>query len=441
MTDFLFVYEHVNREIENDVLIMHELEKRGYSCELISFYGPDYVKRRLLRKKAKVVIVPWLRFDEDLRRFISLANKPNRIVNIQCEQVSSEMSAPGMAIFSEACKNAYHFCWGNNRRETLLKDGIRDDKISVVGAVQLDYGKDLLREYYYSRESIAEEFHLDKSKKWVLFISSFSYSGYSEAAVEAECRVYGEQFRTFYQINIESQKEVLNWLCQLCREEDIELIYRPHPSEAKTNNLTKLETSISGFHVIDNYSVKQWANVCDYTSLWFSTSNAELFSLGIDYKVLRPYKIPMEFDVGTFSQDEFLSSYEEFKNSIKIKNKNETIASFRTKVFDDYYSFNNEIYAYRTVAIHLIEVLNSKPGIDFIIGKKTSKVDKNTFIKDIIRSWFYKFDKRFPSVNIIDIFPFFSNDTKNLMKTRSINYRNKNEAIQRMKRYLIRHDS
>ncbi len=444
MIDFLFVYEHVNREIENETLIMHKLKKMGYTCELISFYGPDYVKWRILKKKAKVVIVPWLRFDEDLIHFLVLANKPYKIVNIQCEQVSSEMSAPGMAIFSSECKKAYQFCWGKDRLNTLIKDGVKANKTHIVGAVQLDYGKPLFADYYYKRNKVANEFNLNTNKKWLLFISSFSYSGYSEEAVNASCQTYGEQFRTFYDINIKSQKSILDWLTRLCKaRDDIEIIYRPHPSEAKTGDLNQVESEIDNFHIIDMYSVKQWAKVCDYTTLWFSTSNAELYSLGVDYKVLRPYEIPKNYDVNTFSDIEFISSYEDFYDSIYSENKNimnkNNISEFRNRAFEDFYSYSDDVYAYRTIANSLVKVLKSRGKNKFCVQKKALKEDRIAFIKDIVKSLIYLFDKKFEKFNIIDRLPFCA-DTKYLLKTRSVNYKNKSLTQKRMEKYLTAHD-
>ena len=60
MIDFLICYEHVNREVENDALIKYELERRGYTCEIIPFSGPGFA--RFCREKARVVVTPWLRY-------------------------------------------------------------------------------------------------------------------------------------------------------------------------------------------------------------------------------------------------------------------------------------------------------------------------------------------------------------------------------------------
>ena len=42
--DFLFLYEHIVRELENDCLIMAELERRGYSCELFQLMDRKMLK-------------------------------------------------------------------------------------------------------------------------------------------------------------------------------------------------------------------------------------------------------------------------------------------------------------------------------------------------------------------------------------------------------------
>ena len=84
--DFLICYEHIVREIENDTLIKQELEKRGYSCKIIHFNDMDSCLH-MGKDKAKVVVTPWLRYDTNVARYLPIAQKPYKLVNLQWEQV------------------------------------------------------------------------------------------------------------------------------------------------------------------------------------------------------------------------------------------------------------------------------------------------------------------------------------------------------------------
>lgn len=442
MVDFLFVYEHVNREIENNILIMEELKRRGYKCRLISFFGPDYVSWRLLKRKAKVVIVPWLRYDEDLRRFISLAARPYRIVNSQCEQVTNEFGRPGMDIVSKLSKNAYYFCWGNKRREELIENGIRDTNIRVVGAVQQDYGRKRMNRYYKGKNKIASLTGLNPNKKWILFISSFSGVCWSSDAVERASRVYGDGYCEFHKLEVESQKNIIEWLKKLCVDDGLEIIYRPHPSETNSNLLCKTNDEYSNFHIINDYSVKQWATICESVNLWISTSNAELYSMGIRYNVLRPCSIPGSFDMPTFIGDEFITDYTSFDeivyNGKTNKDYIEKVDNYREKTFLDYYSYDKNKSAYKRNADALEEIY--KAGKTDLDTKGIGGLPKYSlfFFKDIIKSILIKIDVVFPKIHIIEKIP-FSDDTKNLLRTRSYNYKAKDDSSDRMKKYLLKH--
>ena len=79
MIDFLICYEHVNREVENDALIKYELDApQADTCEIIPFSGPGFA--RFCREKARVVVTPWLRYDENVFHYLQMAGKPSKLV-------------------------------------------------------------------------------------------------------------------------------------------------------------------------------------------------------------------------------------------------------------------------------------------------------------------------------------------------------------------------
>lgn len=440
-TDFLFVYEHINREIENDVLIMHELEQRGYTCELVSFYGPDYVKRRLLGKKASVVVAPWMRFDEDFARFAGLAMRPYKIVNFQCEQVTSDMSASATAVNSNYAKKVFHFCWGKARQDELMAQGIEKRLLPVVGAVQMDYGRKRFDAYFYSKEYLANQFSLDKRKGWCLFISSFSIVSWSSQAVASASKTYGGWMKRFFDLSVKSQKTILDWVERFCLEhKEMEFIYRPHPSETSIDRLKKMVNKLPNFHIISDYSVKQWGKVCENVNLWISTSNAELHALGVGYHILRPIKIPLKFEMHSYIGEETIDDYHGFeKANINVVGEQEMSASIvkRDKQIRRFYSFDPELPAYVRVANELERILYLHyKGVK--IDKQLERRGRRELLKDIVKSAIFVFDAKFPQIKIIHRLP-LKEDTKKLLFTRSKNYAGKEEMRMRMDDYLARY--
>lgn len=422
MKDFLFIYEHVNREIENDILVIYELEKRGYKCKLISFFGPDYVLRRLFNIKSKVVITPWLRYDANLYDFMKLADKNHKIVNLQYEQVETLYIENGK-LMELACRQAYHFCWGLRRQKLLNKKGIDISLLPVVGALQQDFARKRFDKYYKSKKVIAKEFNYDINKKWVLFISSFSTVSWSSQAIREYGKEHSIDYNEIIELEKKSQKVIVEWICKFMNEKkDIEFIYRPHPSETNNSLLVEMKKKFSNFHINTFYSVKQWGKVCEKTCLWMSTSNAELFSMKIPYIVLRPIEIPINYDIVSFIGDRTVRTYEEFKDIIEggeyLINEEKKV---RKELIEENYSFEDEP-AYVRYADELENILYS-PNSNLNVNRNEKRKSKINFAKDCIKSVIYCIDIIIPQIKVIERLP-LSDDSKNLLRTRSFNYRN-----------------
>lgn len=366
MLDFLICYEHTTREVENDALIEYELAKRGYTCKIIPFNGPGYF-RHSIYNKAKVVVTPWLRYDENVFHYLKMATKPYKLINLQWEQVYSQDDIKsGMVTTSGQAKNAYHLCWGVNSKERLISDGVDEKNLFITGAIQLDYGRPAFAAYYLDRESIASEYHLDLSKRWLLFISSFAYVNYGDEAIKKLEKQFNYSLDEQIKLHKESQSIVLDWIEQLLQRVDCEFIYRPHPSENVDDRLKNMEADYPHFHVISRRSVKQWAKVSDNVNLWISTSNAEVLAMGIDYAIVRPIPIPDELEVESMREESFISDYDAFFHyNTSVSNGVNTLSSERMRKLSRYYSYDAAIPSYVRVADCLEHILNSTYGADY----------------------------------------------------------------------------
>ena len=350
MMDFLICYEHIVREAENDTLIEYELRKRGYTCEIMHFNGPGFFCHSF-KDKAKVVVTPWLRYDENAFHYLKMAKKPYKIVNLQWEQVYSQYGLEsGLVSTSNQAGKAIHLCWGDNSRERLIAERVDEKNLFVTGAVQLDYGRPAFDSYYFTRESIASEFNLNQSKKWILFISSFSYSNCGDEAIKQLEKQFSYSFAEQVKLHKDSQAIILDWIEGLLETNDCEFIYRPHPAENVDDRLKKMQSDCSRFHVISDYSVKQWAKVSDKANLWFSTSNAELSSMGIDYAIIRPIPIPAKLEVESMREESFITDYDAFCEYNTTKSNGSVSPAERLQKLTRYYSYDADKPSYIRVA-------------------------------------------------------------------------------------------
>jgi surface carbohydrate biosynthesis protein len=372
MLDFLICYEHINREIENDALIKYELEKRGYSCEIIPFNGPGFFEYAV-KHKAKVVVTPWLRYDENVFHYLQLARKPYKLVNLQWEQIyCSDDLKSGMCAIHGQSEKAKHICWGENSKQRLSASGVHSDNLFVTGAIQMDFGRKIFSDYYVSRKDIAEEFKLNYEKKWFLYISSFAYSNYGEASIRKLEKQFNFSLAELVKLHTISQQITLDWIEQLLQQTDCEFIYRPHPSENTTQRLVDLSNKYSNFHIFKKYSVKQWAKVCDKINLWISTSNAEVLSMGKNYTIIRPVSVPDNIEVESMYNETFVTDLDAFiaLNSSN-ENDNSKLVHEREKRLSYYYSYDPDYPAYVKVVDVLEQVYRSdlEESYHFTIGQ------------------------------------------------------------------------
>ena len=435
-TDFLIFYEHVNREVENDTLIKYELNKRGYSCEIMPFDGPEYFSRVLLRKKAKVLVVPWLRTDTNIYHYHYLAKKPYKFVNLQWEQISNKgIRACGIDTYSENAANSYHLCWGDFSQDILIAKGGKKEKLPVVGAIQQDYNREIFKDYYLKKEDLAKKYSLDETKPWILYVSSFSLANASKQYIDELTSKYGEYFENAHKLNVESQNITLEWIQRLIEKYDCEFIYRPHPTETSSPRLVNMKKEYKNFHIVSEHSVKQWAKVCNKVNLWISTSNAELLAMDVKYNVVRPIELRPEQEMESMFGEQYITTYEEFKKSNingvteadieLIKKRKENISKF--------YDYDDTVPAYSRVADALEKVLLNEGGTSYFFDSSQRKKSRKIFVRTVVFSMFMNMCKI--SELLIKVLP-IKKEWKRLVYAKTKEYRRGKNVEKDMLRYL-----
>lgn len=344
--DFLMSYEHKSRELESILLIKKELERRGYVVKLHGLYDKDFcVYQSLRRMKPKVVVVP-AAYDFGIISCFAynLVGLNRKIVNLQWEQVLSlkeEVDEKGYHNPKGLAKQAVHLCWGSNTLNRLLKGGIDPKKAFVTGPVHLDLLRSDFNEYFLSREKLSEIFHLDYSKKWILFISSFSYCTISDTQLQSIADSYGLDDTTYFKdFSLKSKEQILKWFELLLENEtDKILVYRPHPDEVgKDSRLMELESKYSNFRIISDYPLKHWVKAVDNIFNWYSTSMADVFFANKPCQILRPVQIRSDQEVAILRNARFITQYEDFLGSVNGDLK--YFMSLDVDVIKGYYNFN-----------------------------------------------------------------------------------------------------
>ena len=378
LVDFIIFYENLNRELENITLIKLELERRNYSVIVLNFNAISYfeaVKKYL----PKVCVVPWLRGNQDVYIYTRFKKSSHKLVNLQWEQVTNNYYLKTGSMFPhDLAQQAYHVCWGKINYERLVSSGVAPDNLCITGAIHLDFCKDIFNDYYMERNEVAKIHGLDPRKKWVLFVSSFSFTTISNRKLNDFVETFGniESFINMIDVSNVSKEELLSWFDKLLLDiTDIEFIYRPHLIESKDEKLVQMNERHKHFHVLTTYSIKQWVKVCDSIHTWLSTSVAEITYMGKIYTILRPVQVSQEWEVETMHEAHKITKYNEFAESVKeCKNIVDKNIAFpiNNSLLEEHYDASDKP-AYIRVSDFLESVYASGKAVEYSFNKQQLK--------------------------------------------------------------------
>jgi len=357
--DFYICYQHKQREIDNACLIKTELERRGYSVKII------YVSavHRLVGLSAgpnSVVVMPWMYDDININTALKIfGRKTSKIVNLRSEQISSEVNLESGFEFPKGqATEVYNICWGNKTKQRLLDRGIKEKYLLLTGAIGTDFDRAIFDGIYYSRYQLSQKYNLNPDKKWLLFISSFSYSGWSYQDLQKEMDRTALDLSDFYKLSLESKKHILQWLERFSKENpDVELIYRPHPAEKHDSDILSMAKVKNNFHVISECSINQWIRVCNNINTWYSTSIIDSYFLNKYCAILRPVSIPEPIDVEIMVGATFVTTYDEF---LKVNTKSDNIFPIKKEIMSDFYSFDPQTPSYIRICNELEKIYKNE---------------------------------------------------------------------------------
>ena len=315
MLDFLFIYEHINRELDSLCFLKVLLEDMGYSVELMNSqdYSQDYRKKE---KQPKVVGIFSVYNENSIRYYATAcANNRTKIFNFQWEQIFSKTDIDSGFVTPKGMqKEIVQLCWGEYSQKRLTDAGVKN--APITGAMHLDFLTNQLEGYYKNKDTIKDEY-LISSDKILLYISSFSFAAMNEIERKTMDKIMGSSNSELQEHEIKQKNVILDYLSTFAREhKEYTVVYRPHPGERTDCILEKLSLEIPNFRIIYDESVKQWIKIADNIVLSNSTTIVEAFFSNKNCVCLRPFGLETEYDAMFYENCRYVNNYEDLEQCI-----------------------------------------------------------------------------------------------------------------------------
>lgn len=366
--DFLILYEHKARELENCALMKFELERRGYSVVVKCIYG--YSRVHYL---PRVLVVPHLYNDEQVELFVqSDRGAITKVISLQYEQVLSIVAEESKVVFLEGKTiNAYHLAWGEHQKEKYLEAGIREEHINMRCSLSMDFYLEQFDSYVTSKGELAQKNSLDISKKWVLFLSSYALPSFTQTQMDSYCRIL-PQNRDIYELESREQRILLEWIGEYCENNDIEFIYRPHPAENDNKIVQACENRYPNFHIIFDDSARAWVKAADICIVTKSTTIVDAFLAKKPHAIVKAVDIPEKFRAQIMLGTPAISSKEEFFRVLS-KCGQEDVYRLNREMVKRYYGENHDEPSYIEMADWFEDILNCGDNFDYCPRKMPCK--------------------------------------------------------------------
>lgn len=318
--DFLFVYEHKVRELENLCLMKYELDKRGYKSKIVYIEDPDNALAPKPIYHAKVLCMMACYNNHTLRWHTKDYVKFDKIIDLQWENIvypKDEEREGAFKNYTEIGKDVVRVSWGKQNVKRLLEAAHMDpQKVKLIGHVGMDFLREPLCKYYYTREELFSKYKIPLKSKVILFASPYYGDSLSQEYINDMCTRFGDDWTDYYQFMCDSQHIVLEWIENICRNNaDIVFIFRPHPGHP-SKMAQDIEHRYDNFRIIGDESVKQWILTCDEVYTGNSSVVVEAYFAHKMCQLVFPLSTPQGYELKLIADSKKLTSYEEFEKSL-----------------------------------------------------------------------------------------------------------------------------
>lgn len=357
--DFLFIYEHKVRELENLCLLKYELDRRGYRVKIVHIEDAEALKAMRPIYHTKVVVTMACYQNSSIEWHTKNFVKFDKLIDMQWENIvfpMDEKDTKAYKNYSGVAKDVVRVSWGEmNQRRMLDVAKMDPKKVKLIGHVGMDFLREELRGYYRSKEAVLSEYGIPADKKIFLFVSPYFSDHHTEEYLAEMCKRFGEGWRYYYQdCMLPSKKIILDWIGRICgKREDVVFVYRPHPGEesAQADEMTK---KYPNFKVIGDLSVKQWILISDKVYTGNSSTFVEAFFGKKMCYLLFPVPVPADYELAFLKEADKISDYTEFE---KTTGRDDRPFPVSEKLIDEVYTIDWEKPSYVKFADMAEEVL------------------------------------------------------------------------------------
>lgn len=363
--------EHLARELDAALLLKLSLEKRGFSVLIKSiFYDYYYVCRNC---ECDVLVVPYCYNNKDFLLFSHVKSKA--ILNLHHEQIDTINSNKLLPV--DKAKNTYHISWGSIFTKELVLCGVQKEAIFQTGSVRSDFLNDYFKGLVMSKKDLGEKYNLSADKKWVLIAGNFSKIYFVDENKE----------KPRYEISKEAIKTyriIMGWLKEILKSlpEDYEVIYRPHPTESFSREISTLEKENRNFHFIRNENISDWVSNSDSVFVYRSTSAIDGLLSNKPTFLLRPFVLDSKYELPILEKMVKINNLSSFNDAI-IGKKNYLNCTLLDELFSRYDINDGKSY---------IKIIDA---ISIIIGKENDfNYLSHYSLKDDFRLRIKEFAKR-----------------------------------------------
>lgn len=357
--DFIFIYEHKVRELENLCLIKYELDKRGYKSKIVHIEDAEALKAMRPIYHAKVAVLMACYQNRSIEWHTKNFVKFDKIIDLQWENIvfpMDERDKKAYKNYSGVAKDVVRVSWGEmNKKRMLEVAGMDPKKVKLIGHVGMDFLRDELRGYYLSKGEVLKEYGIPEEKKIFLFVSPYFSDFHTEEYLKKMCGRFGEGWRHYYKdCMLPSKGIILDWMAKICGErEDIVFVYRPHPGE-ESEQAKEMEAKYSNFKVIGTLSVKQWILISDKVYTGNSSTFVEAFFGKKMCYLLFPIPVPSDYELAFLKDADKISDFEDFQKTTYEDNRRFPVSE---KLIDEVYTIDSEKPSYVKFADMAEEVI------------------------------------------------------------------------------------
>ena len=318
--DFLFLYEHKVRELENLCLMKYELDKRGYKTRILFINDAANSLSAKCLYHTKVLCTMACYHNATLRWHVKEYIKFDKIIDLQWENIvypKDEKREGAYKNYLEVGRNVVHVSWGRQNQKRLVETAHLDPKkVKMVGHVGMDFLRAPLNRYYISREELFEIYQIPQEKKIILFASPYYRDDLTQEYINDMCSRFGKNWTEYYEFMCKSQRIVLEWFEQICQKnKDMYIVFRPHPGHP-SKMAQELEKKYNNFKIIGGESVKQWIVACDKVYTGNSSVVVEAFFARKDCQLLFPLPTTEGFELKLIADSKHIKTYEEFEKTV-----------------------------------------------------------------------------------------------------------------------------